>query len=142
MSSMTLLFYFLAPLQNYTDVTSWCMQFIFGDKGAATCLIRKCPTCDWKRKEGKGEMEFLDEIWTRKPYSFCSYTNGGCSLFNLPLLFLCVRHTDLFLCLFYNCTIGLKLNLNGNIHSIKFDFHVGWQTAQFSSFNSLPKQCR
>ena len=43
-SIMTLLFYYLAPLQNCTDVTSLCMQFIFGDKGAATCLIRECPT--------------------------------------------------------------------------------------------------
>ena len=25
---------------------SQCMQFIFWDKGAATCLIRECPTCD------------------------------------------------------------------------------------------------
>ena len=33
---MTLLFYYLAPLQNDTDVMSRCMQFIFGDKGEAT----------------------------------------------------------------------------------------------------------
>ena len=39
---MTLLFYYLPPLQNNTDVTSRCVQFIFGDKGAATCLKDLC----------------------------------------------------------------------------------------------------
>ena len=29
------------------------MQFIFGDKVEATCVIRECPTCDWKRGEGR-----------------------------------------------------------------------------------------
>ena len=46
LSSMTLLFYYLAPLQNNNIVTSQCMQFIFGDKGEAMCLMRECPTCD------------------------------------------------------------------------------------------------
>ena len=32
-SSMTLLFYYLAPLQNDTNVMLRCMQFIFWDKG-------------------------------------------------------------------------------------------------------------
>ena len=45
-NSMNLLFYYLAPLQNDTNVTSQCMLFIFGDKGAATCLIREYPTRD------------------------------------------------------------------------------------------------
>ena len=35
------------------------MQFIFGDKGEAIWLIRECPTCDWKKGEGKGEYEYL-----------------------------------------------------------------------------------
>ena len=68
--SMTLLFYFLAPLQNDTIVTSWCMQFNFGDKGEATCLIRECPSCVWKRRDGRGEKQHqsLDKIWTCKPW--------------------------------------------------------------------------
>ena len=78
-SSINLLFYYLAPLQNYTYVTSQCTQFIFGDKGAATCLIRECPTCD--RKEGKGEGKKIIGPWTKygnaNLTSFCPYTNGG-----------------------------------------------------------------
>ena len=68
-SSMTLLFYYLAPLQNDTIVMSLCMQFNFGDKGEATYLIRECPTCDLKRRDRRGEKQHqpLDEIWTRKP---------------------------------------------------------------------------
>ena len=81
-SSITQLFYYLAPLQNDTDVTSRCMQLIFGDKGAATCLIRECPICDWKRGEGRGEKSIGP--WTKYGHtrlsSFCSYTNGGCSI--------------------------------------------------------------
>ena len=70
-SSMTLLFYYLALLQNDTDVTSQCMQFIFGDKGPATCLNRECPTCDWKRGEGKGKKSLL--VFFRLPI-YCVYT--------------------------------------------------------------------
>ena len=46
------------------------MQFIFGDKKDTNCLIRECPTCDWKREEGKGDYEHQssDKIWTRKAY--------------------------------------------------------------------------
>ena len=51
-SSMTLLFYYLATLQNVTVVTSRCVQFTFGDKGVVTCQIRECPVTD---KEGKRE---------------------------------------------------------------------------------------
>ena len=29
------------------------MQFIFGDKREANCLIRECLTCDWKKGKGK-----------------------------------------------------------------------------------------
>ena len=79
--SMTRLFKYLAPLPIHCLVTSRCMQFIFGDKGEATCLIRECPTCDWKREEGRGEYEHrpLDEIWTCKAY------------FVLPIYDLCVH---------------------------------------------------
>ena len=67
---MTLLFLYLAPLPIHCKVTSRCMQFIFGDKGEATCLIRECPICDWKRGEGRKEYEHRpsDKIWTRKAY--------------------------------------------------------------------------
>ena len=51
-SSMTLLFYYWAPLQNDTVVKSRCMQFIFWDKGAATYLIRECPDL-WLKKKGR-----------------------------------------------------------------------------------------
>ena len=87
---MTMLFHYLAPLQNDNDVTSRCMQFIFEDKGQATCLIREC-TCDWKRGEGKGEKSIGP--WTKYGHArlnlFCPYTNKRCSIFDLPLLFLC-----------------------------------------------------
>ena len=33
-----MLFYYLAPLQNNTIMTSLCMQFIFGDKGVVYLL--------------------------------------------------------------------------------------------------------
>ena len=133
-SIMTLLFYYLAPLQNCTDVTSLCMQFIFGDKGAATCLIRECPTVSHvgmcqvcllgtslhlrmalytalpvTEKEGKGEVKKSITPWTKYGHanlsSFCSYTNEGCSVFNLSLLFLCTCPTYRFvsLRLFHNC---------------------------------------
>ena len=61
---MTRLFYYLAPRQNDTVVTSQCMQFTLGDKGEANCLIRECPTCDRKREEERWEKEHqhLDEI--------------------------------------------------------------------------------
>ena len=65
-SSMTLLFYYLAPMQIDTNVTSWCMQLIFGDKRAATCLIRECPTCDWKkrgREREKGASAYEMDIY-------------------------------------------------------------------------------
>ena len=67
---MTLLFKYLAPLLIHCLVTSHCMQFIFEDKGEATCLIRECPTCDWKRGERRGEYEHRpsDEKWTCKTY--------------------------------------------------------------------------
>ena len=35
---MTLLFYYLAPLQNEALLTSQCMQFTFGDKGEVYLL--------------------------------------------------------------------------------------------------------
>ena len=50
-SSMTLLFYYLAPLQNDTVLTSQCIHFNFWDKGEANCLIRECPTCGGKRRD-------------------------------------------------------------------------------------------
>ena len=74
---MTLLFYYLAPLQNDTDMTSRCMQFIFGDKGAATFLERlfycseilppfssesALPVTE---KEGKGEGKKSIGSWTK-----------------------------------------------------------------------------
>ena len=65
-SSMTLLFYYLAPMQIDTNVTSWCMQLIFWDKRAATCLIRECPTCDWKkrwREREKGASAYEMDIY-------------------------------------------------------------------------------
>ena len=46
---MTLLFYYLAPLQNDTVVKSRCMQFNFGGKGEATCLIRKEGKEEWEK---------------------------------------------------------------------------------------------
>ena len=49
-SSMTLLFDYLAPLQNDTIVMSQCMQFILGDKGEATCLIREYL---WLKERGR-----------------------------------------------------------------------------------------
>ena len=45
------------------------MQFSFEDKRVDTCLIRECPTCDWKRGKGKGKGK--GEYWhqpTRKAY--------------------------------------------------------------------------
>ena len=76
---MTLLFYYLVPLQNDTDMTSRSMQFSFGDNGAATGMIR--PVTD---KEGKGEGEKSISPWMKYGHanlsSFCSYTNGGCSV--------------------------------------------------------------
>ena len=42
LSSITLLFKYLAPLPIHCLVTSRCMQFIFGDKREATYLIREC----------------------------------------------------------------------------------------------------
>ena len=48
---MILLFIYLSHLPNDTDLTSRCIQFIFGDKVAATCLNREPVT----RKEGKGK---------------------------------------------------------------------------------------
>ena len=62
LSSMTLLFYYLAPLQNDTDVTSRCMQFIFGDMWEATYLIREWPVTE---REGKGEGKKSIGPWTK-----------------------------------------------------------------------------
>ena len=52
-SSKTLLFYYLAPLQNKTIVTSRCMQFNFGDKGPVWSESALPVT----GKEGKGEVK-------------------------------------------------------------------------------------
>ena len=52
-----LLFYYLAPLQNDTDVTSRCMQFIFGDK---RCVFRPAHACLRMRSHGRKQWKALE----------------------------------------------------------------------------------
>ena len=66
---MTLFFYYLAPLQNDTVVTSQCMQFTFGDKGEATFLIRVSYL--WLKERGR-ESYFSTWFDVEKQYK-----NGG-----------------------------------------------------------------
>ena len=75
-SSMTLLLYYLAPLQNDTVVTARCMQFIFGGKVEATCLIRECPL--WLKKKGRErekEHQALDEKYIKNNNSMNEWMN-------------------------------------------------------------------
>ena len=58
---MLLLFYYLAPVQNDSLVTSQCMQFTFGDKKevylqeeSALPGTKKEIMRDWKRSIGPG----------------------------------------------------------------------------------------
>ena len=44
-------------------VTSRCMQFIFGEKGEAICLIRECPVTE---REGTGEGNILISLFPGK----------------------------------------------------------------------------
>ena len=81
-SSMTLLFYYLAPLQNDTVVTSQCMQFTFRDKGAAWSA------CDWKRKEGRGKKSISPgtKYVTPVPVNYAKVINFGYSHISEPAL--------------------------------------------------------
>ena len=74
-SSMTLLFNYLALLQN--------------DKGEATCLIRESlPVTEREgKREGKKSIGPRTKYGHAKLNSFCPCTNGRCSIFNLPLLY-------------------------------------------------------
>ena len=47
---MTLLFFYLAPLQNDAVLTSRCVQFTFGDKGEVYLLDESAPTRGEKRE--------------------------------------------------------------------------------------------
>ena len=79
---MTLLFYYLAPLQNDTVVTSQCMQFTFRDKGAAWSA------CDWKRKEGRGKKSISPgtKYVTPVPVNYAKVINFGYSHISEPAL--------------------------------------------------------
>ena len=78
-------------MQNDTDVTSPCMQFIFGTREKLPVWSESVlPVTE---REGKGEENKSIGHWTKYGHSrlisFCSYTNGMSSVFYLPLLFLC-----------------------------------------------------
>ena len=103
-SSMTLLFYYLAPLQNDTDMTSRCMQFIFGDKGEVPYL--------WLKERGRERGKKSIGPWTKygqaNLISFCP--NGRCSVFNLPLLFF------LYLSVIQICNVYLDKLAHVQVH--------------------------
>ena len=53
-SSILMLLYYLSPLQSDCIVTSWGMQFTFGDK-REVYLFDESEKIDWKRKEARGK---------------------------------------------------------------------------------------
>ena len=75
-SSMTLLFYYLAPpaKRHLRDVTMHAVHF--WGQGSSYLFDQRVP-CLGVKKKGRGEKEHqpLDEIWTCKPQFICSYTN-------------------------------------------------------------------
>ena len=54
-SSMLLLFYYLAPLQNDAVVMSGCMQFTFGDKGEFICWTESALSVTGKESKQEGK---------------------------------------------------------------------------------------
>ena len=81
-SSMTLLFYYLAPLQNDTDVTSRCMQFILGDKGETNVEIQICMTDRYRGTKVKGRIQLLQIA--QDPHLTVTY-NFNFNRFMLPV---------------------------------------------------------
>ena len=86
LSSMTLLFYNLAPAKwHRRDVTMLAVHF-WGQ--GSSYLIRECPTCDWKRGGGEKEHRSLHEIWTRFASNINVTSFSNISFFNLLFAFL------------------------------------------------------
>ena len=136
------------------------MQFIFEDKGAASCLIRECPTCDWKKGEGRGGKEHRP--WTKYGHAklslFCTYTNRGCSVFDLSILFLytCPSYRFVSLRLFHNCYLKWYLfsppallanrwlsptgKLSAVTHVLFFKLHAKWSHISAMCLTSFHKK--
>ena len=74
-SSILMLCYYLAPLQNDAIVTSRCMQFTFGDKGEVNLLDESAllVTGKERRREGKSSMGPRMQYGHSNQNSVCPY---------------------------------------------------------------------
>ena len=86
-SSILMLFYYLASLQNDSMVTSQCMQFTFGDKGEVYLLDESALPVNVKerRREGKRSMGRRMKNGHANLKSFFPHTNGRFCVFNSPV---------------------------------------------------------
>ena len=86
-----MLFYYLAPLQNGSTVTSRWMQFTFGDKREVHLLDKSAlPVTDKESmREGKKSICPRMKYGHANLSSFCPHTNEQVCIFNLSSLSLC-----------------------------------------------------
>ena len=94
-----MLFYYLAPLQNDSIVTSRCMQFTFGDKREVYLLDESVllPVTEKESmQEGKKSMGPRMKYVRTNPNSFCALTNERVFVFNLSSLSLYVTQMCIF----------------------------------------------
>ena len=93
-----MLFYYLAPLQNDSIVTSRCMQFTFGDKREVYLLDESVLPVTEKEsmREGKKSMGPRMKYVRTNPNSFCALTNDWVFVFNLSSLSLSVTQMCIF----------------------------------------------
>ena len=89
-SSMTLLFYYLVPLQNHCLVTSQCMQFTFEDKEKLPGWSERALPVTKKEWKGEGKK------------SICPWIKYGHANLNS---YTTVHYTDLFLSFCFETTI-------------------------------------
>ena len=105
-SSILMIFYYLAPLQNASIVMSRCMQFNFEDKREVYLLSESVLPVSKKEsmREGKKSIGPRMKYGHANLNSFCSRTNKRVCIFNFSSLSLCTWPSDkcVFLRLFYN----------------------------------------
>ena len=105
-SSILMLFYYLASLQNNSIVTSQCMQFIFGDKREVYLLEESALPVTKKESMQERKRSIGPRVRYGHPNltSFYPHTNEQVCVFNLSSLYFCTCPLRIFVyvCLFYN----------------------------------------
>ena len=106
----------------YWDIMMHALNFLSRER--AKTHRWECPTCDWNRREGKGEMEHQSN-GRANLCLFCAQTNGQSFVFNL-FISVC----------WYIFIIGLMLHFPFSFPS----FSVTGRTLSSVSFTSIPWQ--